>query len=240
MAFNCQFRPTFLSSITIQQAIDGALKDIQTYLYKDAALPEKWVVRRISKGEAIAFRKGSLRGEWTPATKELLLVEGEWCVSTVVHETLHGVSSIQALNEALQLKPLFEGLTECLTGYVLYKKYSYTYSNCWNTDEHLTWCRIPDLYRPNTRSWGAFFHFVPIRCIFPIYFESHSNWKTMCSGFADAIRTAGYPKFRDVLERVLSSQITDRMFWAECKQIFGKKFAVISGTPFSLDFSSVK
>jgi len=175
MAFNCQFRSTYLSSVTVQQAIDNALVDVRTHLYQPAALPSRRYIRQISKSEAIALGKGHLRGEWSPATKELNVIDGEWCVSTSVHETLHAVSSIQALDEALQLKPLFEGLTECLTGYVLYKKYPYAYSNCWNTDEHITCCRISDLYRPNCRGWGAFFHFVPIKSVYPIYFETHPD-----------------------------------------------------------------
>jgi hypothetical protein len=241
MVFECEFRPGYLANANnVQQAIGDALMDIKTNLAPEAVLPQGLVIRRIRKNEAIALGKGGIRGEWNQITKQLLLVEGEWCVSTLVHETLHAVSSIQTLDEALQLRPLFEGLTECLTGYVLYKKYPYAYSNCWKTDERVTWCRISDLYRPNCKRWGAFFHFMPVETISPIYFDSPPNWTNMCSNFAAAVKAAGYIKFQDVLGNVLTSHVSDLTFWAECRRVFGKKFTVISGTPAALDFSNVK
>lgn len=244
MQLECELRQQYMDTIassSIDHGVNEALNAIQTLIYSSATLPQHSTIRRISRELAIAESKASLRGNWDQNTQVMTLVDGLWCVSTVVHETLHAVSSIQALEEAIQLMPLFEGLTECLTGYILYKKYQYAFSNCWNTDNLEVWCRIPILYEPNCKRWGAFFHLVPLKTILPLYFEAQPDWTTMCSKFVESVRQSGYNMFRDVLSDVLTSvaPVTDYNFWAECRRSFGKKFGIISGTPLALDFSTM-
>jgi hypothetical protein len=243
MAFNCTFRHDYVKiadEVSIRKLIHEALNGIHIHLYSEAKLPEQSVFRRISRELAIAESRGSYRGLWNQNRKQMTFVDELWCVSTVVHETLHAASSIQALEEAIALKPLFEGITECLTGYILSKEYDYVYANCWKNDQ-ASLCRISDLYRPNCSRWGAFFHFVPIKTALPLYFEPTPNWSERCMRFAEAVRRSGYNAFRDVLKDALSSlnPTTDFMFWAECRRTFGKRFVVLSGTPTGLDFSTI-
>lgn len=76
-----------------------------------------------------------VRGGYDPLKKTILLSDGLWCRKTLVHELLHAVSYFSYLSrvpnlfEALKRESEFvEGLTEFLTGYVLYTKHN----NCYN------------------------------------------------------------------------------------------------------------
>lgn len=243
MTFECSFRHDYLkstNSASIENSAHKALDEIRIHLYSEAKLPQQPSFRRISREQAILESREPYRGRWDAIRKQMTFVEGLWCVSTVIHETLHAVCGIQTLDEAHALKPLFEGLTECLTGYILFKEYDHVYSNCWKTDE-ASWCKISDLYRPNCRRWGAFFHFVPFDTVLPLYFEPMSGWSERCTKFVEAVRQNGYNSFRDVLNDVLtaSTPVTDFTFWTECRRVLGKRFMIISGTPAALDFAAM-
>jgi len=192
-------------------------------------------VREISQETAIRDPTiGQSKGQYRSGTNEMVLVKDLWCVKTVIHETLHAVSSTQQLEEAIQLKPLFEGLTECLAGYLLYKKYPPSF-NCWK-DNPDSWCRMS--YAPFCRLWGSFFRFVPIKTVIPLYFEFPPDWRRACQRFVDAVRQSGYRDFPDVLGEALSS--TPSMYWifrSKCRGVFGKRFTIFCGTSIAIDFS---
>jgi hypothetical protein len=242
MPSECPFKQKYLegvASTSIDAAVREALACIQTHLYPGAVLPPSAKFRSITALQAIIESKQSNRGVWDPAKIEMTLIEGLWCVKVVLHETLHSVSSFQSLKEALQLQPLFEGLTECLAGYLLYKGFQYSYSNCWKPDDPLIPCQLT--YERNCRHWSAFFHFVPIKTIVPLYFERLPDWGTMCSRFVEYVRVSGYKTFQDVLGGVLTAArpTTELDFWIECKRSLGKKFKIMSGTRYAFDFSRV-
>jgi len=218
-----------------------ALQIIKKHLYPKAQLPqEPLVVREISQEEAISDSHiGPGRGGVCLLSGEIVLVKGLWCLKVPIHETLHKISSVRNLEEALILRPLFEGLAECLTGYLLHRSYEHVYSKCWRPDSKEFLCHKS--YEANCRLWGAFFHFVPIESIIPLYFEFPADWKRMCETFADRVNQNGYKAFRDVLGGILSSSppVTDQTFRNECEDVFGKRFTVYCRTPLALDFSNV-
>lgn len=242
--FTCQFRGEYLQRIEaglLSDSVSEALSIIRSHLYPDARFAQgPPIVREISQEAAMTYPSmgpGKV-GAYLTKTNEIIFVKGLWCVKTPIHESLHAVSSTQELEEARQLFFLFEGLTECLTGYLLYKTYRYTYSNCWKTDSRDSQCRMS--YESHCRLWGSFFHFVPMKVIIQLYFEFPPDWKRMCQRFADSVRRSGYRSFRDVLTNVFSTPpITDQDFRKECERVFGKKFTIFSRTPVALDFSSV-
>ena len=69
-----------------------------------------------------------VRGGYDPIMKTIFLLDSTWCRKTFIHELLHSISyfsRVPELFEVLKREPDFvEGLTEFLTGYVLYSKYS--------------------------------------------------------------------------------------------------------------------
>lgn len=230
-----------LNSGSISNTVAEALNLIKTHIYPNASfLQGSPSVAEVSRQFAIVHPQmgPGCRGVYISRTNQIMLTQGLWCVKTPIHETLHSVSSIQRLEEALQLKPLFEGLTECLAGLLLYKKYPEVYSNCWKTNEQRP-CHMT--YEPTCRLWGAFFHFVPVKTIVPLYLQCPPDWKRMCRLFVELVKEAGYPNFNDVLGDVLSnSAITQEDFRNECRTVFGREFTLFSRSPVAFDFSAVK
>jgi hypothetical protein len=240
----CQFGDNYLRIVksgSLSTCIDDALRIIKNNLDSQSDFMKgRPGVTEISQQSAITNPSvgPGRRGTYIPGTNQIIFVRGLWCVSTTLHETLHSVSSIQELQEAIQLMPLFEGLTECLTGYLLYKAYPQVYSDCWRTDKP-TACHMS--YEAMCRLWGALFHFVPIKVIVPLYLERPPGWSRMCQRFVQSIRESGYMHFGDVLSNVLpGGNVTHETFRNECQRVFGKKFTVFTRTPVALDFSSVR
>jgi len=199
----------------------------------------------VSQAAAIAnpLIGAGAKGKFLGSSNEIVFVEGRRCIKTTLHETLHATSSFTQLEEAKHLEFLFEGLTECLTGYLLYRAYPYSYSNCWKAGNPQLCCSIA--YEPYCRLWGSFFHFVPIRTIIPLCFELPPDWNRMCHRFVNSVRQSGYTAFVDVLNLALSAvrqqrSLPEHVFRNECGNVFRKKFKVYCGTPVALDFSTIK
>jgi len=123
----CQFGEAYLRRTIGRSASHGvneALDIIREHLYPEARFPRgPPAASVISRAAALAHPSliAGNKGVYLPRTNEIVFVDGLCCVKTVVHETLHAVSSLCQLEEAQYLHFLFEGLNECLTGYLLYK-----------------------------------------------------------------------------------------------------------------------
>lgn len=237
----CQFGRNYVQNTSISISVADALDTIKKHLYPAADfLQGSPAMVQVSQRQAVLNPRigPSKPGVFFPDQNKLVLVQGSWCVETPIHETLHAVSSIQLLEEAFALKPLFEGLTDCLTGYLLNKAHPHTYSNCWKT-EPKTACSIT--YLTHSKLWGAFFHFVPLKSIIPLYLETPPDWYRMCRKFAAFVKQS-HPNFRDVLSNVLRSRvpITDMTFRNECERAFGRRFTIISRTPEALEAARYK
>ena len=66
------------------------------------------------------------RGGYDPLRRELRLIGDAWCWKTLVHEVLHALSAFFRVEDLVvrslvEWRSVVEGLTEFLTGYVLYE-----------------------------------------------------------------------------------------------------------------------
>jgi len=83
---------------------------------------------------------------------KMYLCRDNWCIETIIHETLHACSRENESTELDKYYPFFEGLTEFYTGLILFREYQQCYENCFRTDiERL--CQIT--YEELTRLWMA-------------------------------------------------------------------------------------
>jgi len=177
------------------------------------------------------------RGVYVPALGKVFLRQGKWCWKTLVHEALHSLSVFNVRIDLHQLLFLREGITEFLTGYVLFKRYTECY-NAWRKKTYPE-CRIAD-YERYVRLWCAFCSFININAVAKIYFwKSQSEWQTSYNEFLGAIHHAGYSNFRDIftLEPTISME---EAFIQECMDNFGLPFRNIYESRIrGLDFSRI-
>jgi len=75
----------------------------------------------------------SARGVYDPTARKIVLSKGESCRKTFIHEILHAASYFSWVRElydlAVREREFVEGLTEFVTGYVLFRKYPECYRN---------------------------------------------------------------------------------------------------------------
>lgn len=169
---------------------------------------------------------------------KIFLKEGNWCRKTLYHETLHGVSIFMVANVYRSVTQrhrfLSEGLTEFLTGYILFREYDECY-RAWKT-RTFEECKIS--YRNQVKLWCTFCNFIRLEEVIKLYFwDGTGNWNERYDQFLTAIHDAGYPNFRDVLTLGDNSEI---LFTQECINNFGEDFQDILDSRKSLDFTSVR
>jgi hypothetical protein len=128
---------------------------------------------------------------------KILLSKNQWCIETLIHETLHSLSIFGLVPDIRRrYTPMIEGLTECLTEYMLSANYAGPY-NCLRQKN--TYCTLT--YPYETRIWCALANVIGYRGIASIYFWNKRNdWETLFEEFSQGIRKAGYPKFENVLK----------------------------------------
>jgi len=81
--------------------------------------------------DAAIMRYGRVcKGSYDPNTNTIELVNGKWCRKTLIHETLHAASyfAYGRFTEIWRVELLNNGITEFLTGFILYKNYKKCYS----------------------------------------------------------------------------------------------------------------
>jgi hypothetical protein len=119
-----------------------------------------------------------------------------WCRKTLIHEILHGVSLYSRIwnkfpNIISKHKMLIEGITECLTGYVLFKRHQDCY-NGWKTNQ-LYRCSIS--YRPSVRLWCSFSQIVGIMDLAKFHLSLEDNFINPWSRLIQSIHSIGFPQF---------------------------------------------
>jgi len=161
------------------------------------------------------------RGIYRISLGKVFLRQGKWCRKTLIHEALHSLSVFNVRTDLHQFLFLREGITEFLTGFLLFKRYIQCY-NAWRQKTYPE-CRIAD-YERYVRLWSAFCNFVNIKAVAGIYFwKPRSDWQTAYNEFLTEIHHAGYANFRDIftLEPVIS---LEQAFIQECMDNFGPSF----------------
>ena len=169
---------------------------------------------------------------------KIFLKEGNWCRKTLHHEALHGVSIFMVPNvyqSVTRRHPfLSEGLTEFLTGYILFKDHRKCH-NAWKTRTFKE-CKIS--YKDQAKLWCTFCNFIKLGEVIKLYFwDGTGSWNERYTQFLTAIHNAGYPNFRDVLSLGNNTEI---LFTQECINNFGRDFEDILNSRRSLDFTRIK
>lgn len=160
---------------------------------------------------------GSVRALTLYEPGKILLSQGYWCLETLIHECLHALSIFGVRRDLVQpLRPFVEGLTEFMTGYVLSKRYEYTFTNCFNSPGkpcHFT-------YPLETKIWCAFCHVIGVSSVLPLYFwNNNSDWSSLCDTFISSVQTSGYKKFKNFVNMKGGFPLMSR-FHDECVRNF--------------------
>jgi hypothetical protein len=165
---------------------------------------------------------GILRGVSLHDFGKIILSENQWCIETLVHETLHRLSIFALrgdLNQRYRL--MIEGLTECLTEYLLSKHFVSTYNDCLRANG--TYCSLT--YRYETAIWCAMASVVGYSIIVPIYFwHGRTDWESLFDDLVLSVRRAGYPRFANILKTPGKLPVMTR-FHQECGRRLGEKYS---------------
>ena len=181
---------------------------------------------------------GKVQGAHPPSSGKIFLVKDNWCLKSLIHDTLH-CTAINAKRPDLSgYQIMFEGLTEFYTGYTMFRQYPDCYQ-AWKERTHEI-CSIGESV-DFVQVLGAICHFVSINVLAMIYFwQAHSNWEDSFRGFAQRVRRSGYPKFRNILNTAGGLDLRVRLI-DESKRAFGKaKFEdVFESGEKSLDYATM-
>lgn len=117
-------------------------------------------------------------GKYDPLREMIVLFHGNFCRKTFIHEIFHSVSYFSRNPKLYEIdtsaKDLIEGLTEFLTGYMMFKKYKKCYDEWIMSNYPL--CSIS--YENPVRLFGAIAQiFIPISDFLKIYlYNPNINW----------------------------------------------------------------
>jgi hypothetical protein len=260
----CNHGREFLKSAQVPNNLEAMLNqcisDIKAVIFTDAKKPNPSIECRLSAigggGFGICLPPSAriyevsesmwnlnfpnfrhVRGAYVSALGKIFLRQGKWCRKTLIHEALHSLSVFNVRTDLNRLLFLREGITEFLTGYVMFRRYTECY-DAWRKKLYLE-CRIAD-YERYVRLWCAFCNFINIKPVAEIYFwNPRSDWQTSYDGFLNVIHRAGYVDFSDIftLEPAIS---LEESFIQECISNFGTSFRdVYESRIRGLDFSQV-
>ncbi|WP_457549684.1 hypothetical protein [Archaeoglobus sp.] len=136
------------------------------------------------------------RGAYDVKKNIIWLPYGRWCRKTLIHEALHAMSHFAygRYTEVGRVKLLNEGITEFLTGYILYKNFEKCY-NVW-LNGYIDGCDdCPDLRGMSCRYCRLSYSYevkivcilaecVGIREIIDLYiYKPNTDWKTVYQQF---------------------------------------------------------
>jgi len=128
-------------------------------------------------------------------------------------------------------------MTEFFAGYVMFKRYPGC-CTAWKEERHPE-CSMT--YIPSVRLWAAFCRFIPISELLKVYFwDGTREWEVKYSGLLQAIRQAGYSRFRDFRRR--ATPTIETRILEECLRSFGRtRFQQIYEGPLVnvLDFAQI-
>jgi len=176
------------------------------------------------------------KGRYYPLGHKILLKDENWCRKTMLHESLHSVSIFshsQNWNLFEMTKLFAEGLTEFLTGLLLWRLHRNCYEN-WRFGRFPQWGSVS--YPKETKIFLAFCGCVNAQSLLDLYLGTQTNdlleaW----SSFITAIRHDTEKRFKDVFHEGERIGLIVA-FKNECERQFGKKFRKLQKL---LDYSRV-
>ena len=168
---------------------------------------------------------------------KIFLHEDKWCRKTLIHEALHSLSAFNIRTDLRRYRFLNEGITEFLTGYILFQKYPRCYQ-AWRQERYPE-CKVS--YKRQARLWCVFCNFVSLKEVVRIYFWDRStSWQQCYRIFLNAIHDAGFPDFRDVFS-LEPTPTLEEVFLQECISNFGQGFTnVFESRSRGLDYTKLR
>ena len=163
-----------------------------------------------------------LRGYYVAKEGKTYLVKGNWCLETLIHETLHACSRPSLEPELKRYDELFDGLTEFYTGYILFQAFKECYTNCFVPAGQL--CEMTN--HDYTKLWAALCHFISLRNTIRIFFPTEKLWDDEVVTFVQRIRDLGFTRFINPFGRTGLSSVT--RFGMICDDTFGDNYNRIS------------
>jgi len=240
---NCSLRTSFINRSINDILVEG-LEDIRETLYQGANFAkEPGLFNYLDYGLPVTLypgankakelddllydtlfsrgSRGTSRGNYQPSYGRIFFRRGSWCRDTLIHETLHSVS-IFGLDQNIRIGDTYlflrEGLTQFLTGYVLWRKYRQCF-DAWKGKIYPQQCALR-AYEDMTRIWYTFCRFVDFEKTKTLYFGNGLfDWSRVWSEFIISINDAGYV-FRDPLPGI-PARLQDR-FKDQCENAFGR------------------
>ena len=199
--------------------IERTIEDIKETLGLQVYPPENLKIIYVPQlsGKSSEF----VRGKYFPLQKVIAL-SNKGCRKTLIHELLHSFSSflrIPALYEKVKKESyLIDGLTEFLTGYVLFTKYHDCYEK-W-IDE-FSFCALS--YKPYVKIFGATAQvIIPIEDLAEIYiYNPHRDWFNLYDNF---LREYGLEDFLIEKPKKRKKISSDNLFLNTIKMVIRNRF----------------
>ena len=152
---------------------------------------------------------------------KIFLIRDNWCIETIIHETLHSCSRFSVQSELQKYLNLYEGLTEFFTGYILYKEFQDCYTNCFRTIGQA--CQMT--YEDYIKLCSGFCNFVSLKHLIGLYFLTANSWDVEVEKFVKSVNNLGYTNFKNPFAR--GKLATEIKFEIQCRNAFGGSFQKI-------------
>lgn len=161
-----------------------------------------------------------------------------WCRNVLIHETLHSVSIYSRIwNNSPDIiakhRMLIEGITECLTGYVLLKRHADCYA-AWKPSVQGK-CAIA--YRDSTKLFCSLAQKVGITPIASFYLSLETNFRDPWDHLVQGIHDAGFPTFTFAMNE--ATAFREAQFREECVQKIPGFKKIYDSLSRALDFSQI-
>jgi hypothetical protein len=161
-----------------------------------------------------------------------------WCRNTLIHETFHSISLYSRIWNIFpgilsRHLSLIEGITECLTGYVLFKRHPDCYA-IWKSNARGK-CAVA--YRESTRLFCSLSQLIGIDPIANLYLSLEREFSAPWNRFIESVHSASFNSFNYALNEGVAFR--EPLFREQCvKSITGFK-KIYDSESKSLDFSQI-
>lgn len=165
--------------------------------------------------------------------------KNSWCRKTLIHEILHSVSLYTKIWDrfpsTMRLHRFFnEGITECLTGYILFKRHKACYEG-WHSNQ-LSRCSIS--YKQHVRLWCSFCQCVGVKDLAQFYLSTLQDPVQAWNQLAQAIHADGFTDFKYQLNPV--APFNEGELRQICINSFPDFKEIYESLTKSLDFARIK
>lgn len=166
---------------------------------------------------------GHSRASYNIQSGRIFLRGFHWCISTLIHETLHSVSLFTNDIPTGNLLFLNEGLTDLLTGFLLFKRYPPCFEKWKLNNDNL--CNRGNDYLEWAKIWYTFFRFVNFEEIVSLYFWNNKSWNEVWTMFIEKLAAHGL-RFDNIFYGRNRDSLKD-MFLNKCANLWRRDFEAL-------------